>query len=232
MSKADAMRSRNDADRSRDDAARSRNDAERSRTDAAVQTAEANSATAVAKADADQSRSEAARSRTDAESQSAQALDAREQLAAASGESNRLRAELEGLQAKQTDRGMVLTLGSVLFDTGQTVIRPGAMRRVDRLAEFLRNRPSFNVRIEGHTDSMGGDDYNLGLSQRRADALRAALVSRGVSGERVDSHGLGKTYPVASNDSASGRQQNRRVEIIFSDEKGQFSAGAERLSRS
>jgi outer membrane protein OmpA-like peptidoglycan-associated protein len=86
--------------------------------------------------------------------------------------------------------------------------------------------------IEGHTDSMGGDDYNLALSQRRAEAVSNALIARGIPAGRVQTHGLGKTFPVATNDSASGRQQNRRVEVIFSDDKGQFPQAAERLTRS
>lgn len=155
---------------------------------------------------------------------------ARNELADAASEAARLRTELEGLQAKQTDRGMVLTLGDVLFATGQTEIRAGAMLTVDRLAEFLRSRPNLSVLIEGHTDSMGDDAYNRDLSQRRSDAVRVALASRGVTGDRVRSRGMGEAYPSASNDSAGGRQQNRRVEVVFSDEKGQFSPSAERLS--
>ena len=171
----------------------------------------------------------AARAKGDAATQAAQAATARDQLAAASEEAARLRAELEGLQAKQTDRGMVLTLGDVLFDTGQATIRAGAMLTIEKLAAFLRDKPTMAVMIEGHTDSMGGDEYNLALSQRRADAVTGALTSRGVALERVHSRGLGKGYPTASNETASGRQQNRRVEIIFSDAKGQFAPTAQRL---
>jgi outer membrane protein OmpA-like peptidoglycan-associated protein len=155
---------------------------------------------------------------------------ARNELANAADESARLRAELEGLQAKQTDRGMVLTLGDVLFATGQTTIRPGAMLTVERLADFLRSRPTLAVMIEGHTDSVGGDDYNRDLSQRRSDAVMAALASRGVAATSLRSRGLGEGYPSASNDSPGGRQQNRRVEVIFSDADGKFAPSAERLS--
>ncbi len=156
---------------------------------------------------------------------------ARDLAAGAAEEAARLRAELEGLQAKQTDRGMVLTLGDVLFDTNRAEIRPGAMRTVERLAEFLRSRPTISVLIEGHTDSVGDDAYNRDLSQRRADAVREALASRGIAGERVRSRGLGEGYPNASNDNAGGRQQNRRVEVVFSDKDGQFAPSAERMSR-
>ena len=128
-----------------------------------------------------------------------------------------MRAELETLQAKQTDRGMVLTLGDVLFATGQANLQPGAMRVVDQLGTFMGKYPDARITVEGHTDSMGSDSYNLDLSQRRADAVRAAVTSRGVDGTRIIARGLGESLPVASNDHAAGRQQNRRVEIIFAD---------------
>jgi outer membrane protein OmpA-like peptidoglycan-associated protein len=174
-------------------------------------------------AEAAVARADAAQSKSDAAVQTAQAV-------AANDESARLRSELEGLQAKQTERGMVLTLGDVLFATGKAVLLPGATLTVDRLADFLRNRAALHVVIEGHTDSVGGEDYNLDLSQRRALAVGTALVSRGVAAERLESRGRGEVYPSASNDSPGGRQQNRRVEIIFSDEKGQFSPATKRLS--
>lgn len=172
----------------------------------------------------------ASAARTDANAARGEADAARDQLANAADESARLRAELEGMQAKQTDRGMVLTLGDVLFATGQTTIRPGAMLTVERLADFLRARPTLAVMIEGHTDSVGGDDYNRDLSQRRSDAVMAALASRGVAATSLRSRGLGEGYPSASNDSPGGRQQNRRVEVIFSDADGKFAPSAERLS--
>ncbi len=172
----------------------------------------------------------ASAARTDANAARGEADAARDQLANAADESARLRAELEGLQAKQTDRGMVLTLGDVLFATGQTTIRPGAMLTVERLADFLRAHPTLAVMIEGHTDSVGADDYNRDLSQRRSDAVMAALASRGVAATSLRSRGLGEGYPSASNDSPGGRQQNRRVEVIFSDADGKFAPSAERLS--
>ena len=131
-------------------------------------------------------------------------------------------AELTALQAKQTDRGMVVTLGDVLFDTAQSTIKPGAHLTLDRLASFMQSNPQARVMIEGHTDSRGSDEYNDALSERRADAVAAALSRRGVSPDRVNAIGRGKAYPVASNDTPEGRQQNRRVEIIFSDASGKF----------
>ena len=124
--------------------------------------------------------------------------------------------QLAELNAKQTERGMVLTLGDVLFDTGQSTLKAGAQSTIDRLAEFLRSSPESTVVIEGHTDSVGGEDYNMQLSQRRADAVGTELLNRNISGDRVTSAGTGESAPIASNDTDAGRQQNRRVEIIVS----------------
>jgi outer membrane protein OmpA-like peptidoglycan-associated protein len=115
-----------------------------------------------------------------------------------------------------------MTLSDVLFDTGQATLKPGADRALDRLAQFLKDSSGTRVVIEGHTDSVGSDDYNLALSERRAQSVAAALSARGVPADRIDSKGLGKAYPVASNDTQAGRQQNRRVEIVFSDQSGRF----------
>ena len=132
--------------------------------------------------------------------------------------------QLADLQAKKTDRGMVVTLGDVLFDSGQATLKPGANLVLDRLVTFMAQNPQTKVRIEGHTDSTGSADFNQALSQRRADAVAMALENRGLSSDRVTAIGRGQDFPVASNSSAAGRQQNRRVEIVFSDATGQFAA--------
>ena len=155
---------------------------------------------------------------------------AQSQAAAAQSDLARAKQELADLQAKQTDRGMVLTLGDVLFDTGRATLKPGADRTIDRLAQALKDNPNTKVQIEGHTDSVGGDDYNLALSERRAEAVSDALRMRGVPSDRYEEKGLGKDFPVASNSTAEGRQQNRRVEIIFSDDAGRFAQGGTRTS--
>lgn len=131
-----------------------------------------------------------------------------------------LKAEVAALQAKQTDRGLVLTLGDVLFDTGKAELTAGGTRKLDQLAQFLIEHPDRRVEIDGFTDSIGPDGYNLDLSERRADAVRAALVARRVDPSRIGTQGYGKSYPVASNSNASGRQLNRRVEVIIGDDNG------------
>jgi outer membrane protein OmpA-like peptidoglycan-associated protein len=132
----------------------------------------------------------------------------------------RLQAEVDELKAKPTDRGLVLTLGDVLFDTGKAQLNSGAARKLDQLAQFLTEHPDRRVQIDGFTDSVGSDSYNLDLSQRRADAIRSALLSRGIASTRVSDQGYGKAFPVASNDDSGGRQLNRRVEIVIGDDNG------------
>jgi len=174
---------------------------------------------------------EADRAKADAERAKAAADAARSEALASAAESEKLRNELSAMQAKPTDRGMVLTLGDVLFDTGRAELKPGAMQTIDRLGTFMKEHESYQLLVEGHTDSVGGDDYNLQLSERRADAVRAALMSRGVDSSRVRVRGLGKSFPVADNGTAAGRQQNRRVEVVFSDAQGNFPGGADRTAR-
>ncbi len=133
--------------------------------------------------------------------------------------------ELAEMQAKQTDRGMVITLSDVLFDTGAATLKPGADLALGRVSEFLQKNPETKLIVEGHTDSVGSDASNESLSQRRADAVKAALLSRGIQSDRIETTGRGEGFPVASNDTQAGRQQNRRVEIIFSNEAGTFAQG-------
>lgn len=131
--------------------------------------------------------------------------------------------QLEALQAERTERGMVLTLGDVLFASNEATLEPGAARNIAQIAKFMKDYPERNVVVEGHTDSMGDDDYNLDLSRERAFAVRQALVAEGVPAYRISTQGFGEAIPVASNQSSSGRQQNRRVEVIFPDGPGQVS---------
>ncbi len=144
-----------------------------------------------------------------------QAAVAKGQARAAQELSADLQRELEDLRAKKTDRGMVLTLGDVLFDVGKSTLKPGANNTLDRLASFLKDSMDSSVLIEGYTDSMGSDSYNMTLSQQRADAVRTALLERNVEAPRIESVGKGESQPVANNDTAAGRQLNRRVEIVI-----------------
>jgi outer membrane protein OmpA-like peptidoglycan-associated protein len=129
-----------------------------------------------------------------------------------------LETELAELQADRTERGLVVTLGDeVLFDVDRSDLKPGGMQQLTRVAEFLRQNPDRNVLIEGHTDSTAPDAYNLALSQRRANAVEDFLMTQGVEPTRIMATGYGEQLPIASNDTAAGRQANRRVEIVVLD---------------
>jgi outer membrane protein OmpA-like peptidoglycan-associated protein len=166
-----------------------------------------------AKSAAEQARNEAQNAQTEALKAQTDAQTAQAQTAQAQEESRRLAGEL---QAAQTTRGLVLTLGDVLFDTGRAELKPGAERSIDKLTSFLTENPERKVEVEGFTDSQGTDDYNLQLSQRRADAVATAIMRRGIEAQRVRSRGYGEEYPVAGNDNAGSRQRNRRVEVVIS----------------
>jgi OmpA-OmpF porin, OOP family len=146
-----------------------------------------------------------------------QATDARRQAEASQTRVDSLEMELADLKVKKTERGLVLTLGDVLFDTGQSTLKPGAYETLDRLATALRQQADRKVVIEGHTDNVGSNENNQGLSERRAQSVQMALTQRGVARNQVTSLGKGEHFPVTSNDSVDGRQSNRRVEMIFTD---------------
>ena len=139
----------------------------------------------------------------------------RVQLEAREADLAAARQQLEELEAKRTARGLVITLGSVLFETGKSSLLPGAMEPIDRVAAYMLDNPDSTALIEGHTDSTGSDATNRRLSQDRANAVGFALQTRGVSPSRIRAVGLASSRPVATNDTAAGRQQNRRVEIVL-----------------
>ena len=168
--------------------------------------------------EAAQYRTEAEQMRTLAQEKAMKAEQASLEAERAKEELLKLQQDLEELQAKQTDRGIVLTLGDVLFETAKAELQPGAVRTIEKLAEFLLNTPNRNALVEGHTDSRGSDEFNLGLSERRADSVRRALINAAVPPERITIKGYGKRFPVAGNDTEAGRQQNRRVEIVILNE--------------
>ena len=138
-----------------------------------------------------------------------------------------LEQELADLKAKKTDRGVVLTLGDVLFETGRANLQPGAYPTIDRLATALKDVPGRKVIIEGHTDSVGSAEYNQQLSESRAQSVQGALLQRGVSSDQIQIIGKGESTPVASNDNAGGRQQNRRVEMIFQEDGARVASDAD-----
>jgi outer membrane protein OmpA-like peptidoglycan-associated protein len=168
---------------------------------------------------------EAEQARMQAEARAREAEQARMQAEAKAREAERAKAEvdellsqLSDLKAKQTERGIVLTMGDVLFAFDKATLSPEAFRNIDKLADFLQKHPNRSVLIEGHTDSVGSDEYNLDLSEKRADAVKNALVAKGVGEERIIPKGYGKKYPVASNNTSDGRQLNRRVEVVVLNE--------------
>jgi outer membrane protein OmpA-like peptidoglycan-associated protein len=170
--------------------------------------------------EAENARASAANSKAVAEvalNQRDQAVNQRDQ---ANDEAARVQAELEALKATPTPRGLVMTLGDVLFDTGRAELKSGAGRKMDQLGQFLVEHQDRRVQIDGFTDSVGTDSYNEDLSQRRADAVKTALINRGVQPSRIGTEGYGKAYPVANNNDSGGRQLNRRVEVVIGGNNG------------
>jgi outer membrane protein OmpA-like peptidoglycan-associated protein len=171
-----------------------------------------------AKMDADQARMAADARAREVEAKAREAEQARMQMAAAQAQTAALTKELSELKATQTDRGVVLTVGSALFATGKADVAPGIQRSTDKLVAFLQSNPKRNVLIEGHTDNTGSDAGNVKLSQERADSIKNLLVARGISPDRIVAKGYGSQYPRVANDTAAGRQQNRRVEVVVLNE--------------
>jgi len=170
--------------------------------------------------EAENAKAAAANSQAVAAAAISQRDQANQDAAQAQQEAAQAQSELEALKATQTPRGLVLTLGDVMFDTGRSELKSGGMRKIDQLAQFLTEHPQRRVEIDGFTDSVGSDSYNEELSQRRADAVKAALISRNVDPGRISTQGFGKAYPVASNNDSGGRQLNRRVEVVIGGANG------------
>lgn len=175
---------------------------ERDRDRLAARTREADAAqdaAVVARADASAARDDAA---------------ATSQRAAA--ESAELQRQIDALQLEATERGLILTLGDVLFTTGQSNLRGNTSEALDKLVTFLKQYETRTVEIEGHTDNVGSDSSNQALSERRANAVRTYLVRAGIANTRLTVAGLGETQPIGSNESEAGRQENRRVVLVIS----------------
>jgi len=210
----EAERARIQADRARSDATMARDDADAARSSAAYAATEADRRAQSAAADADR------------RAQSA-AADADRRVQQARVESDQERAELQRqidlLQAKTTERGLVLTLGNVLFATGRADLMNPGRDSLNNLVNFMNQYQDRNIIIEGHTDNVGSDASNQALSTRRAESVQSYLLQQGIGSQRMTSRGLGQSQPIASNDSETGRQQNRRVEIIILDNPQQVS---------
>lgn len=188
--------------------------------------AEASVATAAKERDQvrlDQRTTEANVAKLNAAQSELAARSAQNEAAQAKARAAQLEDQLAELAAKQTDRGTVITLGDVLFGVDQATLNAKGLQTVDKLAAILLQNRERTVMIEGHTDSTGSLAYNQALSERRADAVKAALRRSGVMGDRVFVRGLGPSQPIASNDTPLNRQLNRRVEIILSDSFGRIS---------
>lgn len=166
----------------------------------------------------------------EAQAAKAEAQVSRESALQAHAELEALQRQYAELAAKQTERGMVLTLGDVLFDTAQATLKPGAATEIDRLATFLKENGDTRIRIEGHTDSVGTEAYNEELSRRRAQAVADALTDRGIAADRIEVVARGEGFPVVSNGTSAGRQQNRRVEVVFSNPSGTFATAPAAVS--
>lgn len=158
--------------------------------------------------EADAARYDAKLARQDATTAQAESEMARQQAL-------ELEREISELNAKQTERGWVVTLGDVLFDTGRAELKDASRTNLSKLSAFLTRYPERTVKIEGHTDSVGSSDSNQGLSERRANSVRRYLENQGIASNRLSASGLGEHSPVTDNDTASSRQQNRRVEVII-----------------
>lgn len=226
LARSDARSARSDANFARDAANTSRTDAEEARLQAEyardqtqVARTDANTernAAIVARGETSTAQNQADAARSDANTARAQTQRAQQNTAAAQAANEELQMQITALNARPTDRGLVVTLGDVLFETGKAELKGGTMNDLDRLATFLNKYPERSVIIEGHTDTVGSDSSNLVLSQNRADSVHSYLVGRGIASSRLSSSGKGESSPVSDNESATGRQQNRRVEVIIS----------------
>ena len=229
---ADAQRVRAEAERTAAEQAQARAqaiaqadraDAERARAEALVATQQANNQrqqAEMAKLEADRARQEALEQQ---QKLAAQADQAREAAARAQQEQAELRHQLliqfnQILQTRESARGLIVNMSDVLFDTGQYTLKPGAREKLAKVSGIILAHPGLKITVEGHTDSVGGDEYNMKLSENRANAVRTYLVSQGLNSGSVTAQGFGKTRPVAENSSAVGRQRNRRVELVVSGE--------------
>ncbi|MDT8320890.1 MAG: OmpA family protein [Xanthomonadales bacterium] len=213
-SRLEAERARRDAERARMISQATAEDAQRAREEAlAAQRREAESAR-----NAQQAMAEAQQAKALAASSATEANLARREAELASEQASSLRRQLENLQLRQTESGVVVTLGDVLFETGETQLREESHASLVEVVDLLQGEPDKQIRIEGHTDATGDADTNLVISKQRANAVFNALVALGVDPDRVTTAGMGEDFPIASNETEAGRSRNRRVDVILLDE--------------
>ncbi len=165
-----------------------------------------------------QAREEAEAARRLAEAQASEIELARREAQLASEAAESLRRRLELMELRETDRGVVVTLGDVLFESGETQLQPGARENLNDVVDLLQSEPERRIRIEGHTDSSGPAAVNMRISEERAQAVMDSLVSMGIAQDRIQVVGMGEEFPIASNESQAGRSQNRRVDVILLNE--------------
>lgn len=152
----------------------------------------------------------------------AEAARANQAAMAAREHAQRLEEQLRELAAKSSERGAIISLDNLVFATGSAQVNPGGVLKLRKLADLLVQNPERSVMVEGFTDSVGDEAYNRELSERRAEAIRTTLVGMGVNADRISTRGYGESFPVAANDTAAGRQLNRRVEIVIANDTGQI----------
>ncbi|MBT8069378.1 MAG: OmpA family protein [Gammaproteobacteria bacterium] len=212
-SQLEADQARMEAERARLLVATTSEDAQRAReeTEAALRK-EAEAARA-----AELSAEEAEQARRLAESRASEAEFARREADLASQQIDSLTRQLENLQLRQTESGVVVTLGDVLFASGEAQLVEGGRSSLEEVVDLLQTEPEKKIRVEGHTDSLGDAAANLLLSEQRAQSVLEALVSLGVASERITATGMGEDFPIASNDDEEGRARNRRVDVILLD---------------
>jgi len=212
-SQLETERARMEADQARMMSQATAEDAERARMEAeSAMTREEESALRARRA-----REEAEQAKALAESSAQAASLAKREANLASEQAQSLRRQLDNLQLRETESGVVVTLGDVLFETGQTELKPDAVSSLAEVVDLLQSEPEKKIRIEGHTDAVGEASTNLGLSQQRADSVQKTLVDLGVEAARITSVGMGEDFPIATNDTEEGRNKNRRVDVILLD---------------
>jgi outer membrane protein OmpA-like peptidoglycan-associated protein len=212
-SKLEADRARMEAEQARVISQATAEDAERAR----LQAEEAQLREAASAKSAEQAQEEAEQAKALAASSATAAQLAREEASLAAEQAQSLRRQLENLQLRQTESGVVVTLGDVLFESGKAELKEEAHTSLVEVVDLLQSEPDKRIRIEGHTDGVGDSAANIKLSERRAESVMSALVALGVDASRITSVGMGEDFPIASNDTEEGRSKNRRVDVILLD---------------